>query len=361
MRAMSAFKVAVLTIVTAAIGNTAYFQSKPDTGLARTAHILRHGYGVTNVAWSPNGDLLATTGILSNEITVWDARNGTILRQMKANTVFTDQAAFSHDGKFLVTSLAEKHPTATLSLWDTATWQIASNIDGIPRDPRTRHTPARHFSSTVGNTIMVYLPVIGPGEPAAVIDTQTWLLKKAIPLEGHSTSALSLSPDGKTLAVGTILGKIAIVDIESNKVLQWINAYPNTAVGIASLAFSPDGQLLASGSTSSMASRKQPDGTLQMIPPPPDPVRVWQVSDGQLIRSSSGKYGSIQSIDWSPDGQRLAFTSDDKGAYLWRLNVETPDLIFLFDSSAFAAKFSPTDGNLLAVSGFNVVALIAVR
>ena len=58
-------------------------------------------------------------------------------------------------------------------------------------------------------------------------------------------------------------------------------------VPVHSVAFSPDGQILASGSI---------DNT----------VRLWLVSDGTLLRTLEGHTGSVLSVAFSPDGQTLA-------------------------------------------------------
>ena len=72
-----------------------------------------------------------------------------------------------------------------------------------------------------------------------------------------------------------------------------------------SLAFSPDGALLASGSQ---------DGV----------VRLWDPAGGQLIRKLTGHSAPVMSLAFSPDGQRLASGSWDQTAMLWEVTERRP-------------------------------------
>src|SRR5262249_25429491 len=74
--------------------------------------------GITRVALSPNGKVLATLGFDDSDVILWDAVTGKELRRFTGHKGEVHDLAFAPDGKLLATAGAD----TTILLWDVAGW-----------------------------------------------------------------------------------------------------------------------------------------------------------------------------------------------------------------------------------------------
>jgi serine/threonine protein kinase len=117
-------------------------------------------------------------------------------------------------------------------------------------------------------------------------------------LEGHSTFVyLAYSPDGQTLAIGSSDDTIKLWNVNTGNLLQTIEGHSNSG---NSVAYSPDGRTFASGSFDST-------------------IKLWNVKTGNLLQTLKGHSNPVYSVAYSPDGRTLASGSDDKTIKIWRL------------------------------------------
>jgi len=146
-------------------------------------------------------------------------------------------------------------------------------------------------------------------------------------LKGHTdvVHSVSFSPDGQILASGSWDDTIKLWRVSDGSLIGTLEGH---TLGVNSVSFSPDGQILASGSW---------DKT----------IKLWRVSDGSLIRTLTGHTDYVRSVSFSPDGQILASGSWGE-IKLWR--VSDGSLIRTLTghkSYVFSVSFSP-DGQILA-------------
>lgn len=103
----------------------------------------------------------------------------------------------------------------------------------------------------------------------------------------YSIYSLALSPDGKILAVGTSEKRIHIWDITSRSIIKTLQDQKYVS---SQLVFSPDCKLLASGDTKGL-------------------IHLWEVPSYKHVATYDGYKNSIRSLIFSPDGKSLASTN----------------------------------------------------
>ena len=116
-------------------------------------------------------------------------------------------------------------------------------------------------------------------------------------LTGHSFRVLSVafSPDGQTLAFGSTDNTIKLWDVATGKSIATLTGHSNS---VSSVAFSPDGKTLASGSWD-------------------DTIKLWDVATGKSIATLTGDSETVVSVAFSPDGKTLVSGSGDRTIKLW--------------------------------------------
>ena len=218
---------------------------------------------------------------------------------------------------------------------------------------------------------------LGTGTSTAVMDGEyhRWHLPQGAVFRlgkgpiGSRDRALSFSPDGQALAVASDLG-IWIYDSAN------LNPTALLPGGLATtLAFSPDGRTLVSGSgwypvnlwdvetgqlTGSLDNLAEslafsPDGTILATGSNDYKVRLWDVATGTNTATLPGHQAPVLTLAFSPDGRTLASGSEEYVIKLWEVETghNTATLSFGekdrsgFYVSAHSVAFSP-DGAILA-------------
>jgi len=155
---------------------------------------------------------------------------------------------------------------------------------------------------------------------------------------------LAVSPDGALVAFATSLG-IALYDLRRLQPVRML-----TAAGVDRVTFSPDGRLVAAGVFVGRTTGRDERGGVQMETSRVGmAIRIWRVADGAELRTFDAHQSFIHGLAFSPDGQLLASGAHDDSVKLWR--VSDGSLRFSVDHPrVFDVAFSP-DGQLLAAAG----------
>jgi WD40 repeat protein len=285
------------------------------------------------VAFSPDGKTLAAavdTGKMTYEsrgIHVYDWTTGQKLHHLVGSNVYdmVMSLAFSPDGKLL----ASAGRSATIQLWDPTTGQQVHRggdgnamwVEAVAFSPNGKTVAAAGRDGAIvlweAGTGKFIRRIAGPApkaKPGALFNDKVW--------------SLAFSPDGKTLASGSGDTCIYLWDPATGKQIGRLDGHKHW---VRAVAFSPDSKTLVSGSQ---------DKT----------VRLWDLATKQPIHQLGGQ-GAIRSVGFSSDGKILAAQSEH-AILLWDTATAKP-IAHKVNKVAFDAlslALSP-DGKTVAIGG----------
>ena len=150
---------------------------------------------------------------------------------------------------------------------------------------------------------------------------------------------LAFKPNSYILASGhSGSGTISIWDVRNRDDVRHVRTLRGHTDAVDSVAWSPNGQTLAS------ASR---DGTL----------RLWDPNNGINFAMLRGHTGKINSLVWSPDGRLLASRSDDGTVRIWDMDTERTLHVIMEDGGNHNSVAFHPDGQTLAIGGYQEISL----
>ena len=249
-----------------------------------------HSHWVDSLAFSPNGLILGSLSYCGYTIILWDITTQTKIYTFPLNSSYVWQIVGLQDCQILAEHRNEH--------------MVFKNLIK-PRNYARSHEGNISARGDINNTIQLnynhILPSTGNLQTLSIIPTVNNIRtprKFPIFLEGHSGHVYSVafSPDGCTLASGSADQTIKLWDMETHREIATLKGHSNT---IDSVAFSPDGRILASGSD---------DKT----------VKLWDVKTQTEITTLKGHSNKISSVAFSPDGNTLVSGSSDNTIKLWR-------------------------------------------
>ncbi|MGB0383596.1 MAG: CHAT domain-containing protein [Ardenticatenaceae bacterium] len=248
-----------------------------------------------NVAFSPDGQILAATG-LDYTVRLYDMNN--LSAKPIALTGHTGSVwglMFRPDGQTLASAGAD----LTIRLWDLSKdlTQAQENV-----------------SVLTGHADKIYSLAFTPDGHTLASSSRDWAIRLWNLPEGDHLSAaptvikhdkeivwsVRFSPDGKRIASGSDDGKVRLWNSE---VISDSTVQPIVLTGhndwVESVAFSPDGALLASASGDNS-------------------IRLWDLNDSAATPIVLEEHqDSVSSVAFSPDGKVLASGSQDNTIRLW--------------------------------------------
>lgn len=290
--------------------------------VATGRELRRQSFPVRSVriALAPDGKTLATTWYgVPYAVFLWDAATGKEVRRLLIPEKGSASAVvFSPDGK----TVAATCWRTGIHIWDTATGRLLRSQAGMPSGGSgyiVASPDGRTLAATCGKEDIILRDANDLSEQLRISTECGWI------------QALSLCPDGKTLAVAGTM-RAALWDLTTGKEIRTLGA-PGRRV--FAVAFSPDGAGLAWAE----------DGI----------IRVLDLSSGRDRFTPAKHVSPVEAVAYSPDGKRIA--SAGGRLRLWDANSgkELPLVGNVAHASALA--FSPDSKTLLVGSSDQVLRL----
>lgn len=274
--------------------------------------------GVTAVANSTDGRLLAEYSQKAGHVSIWDITTGKVVRTVATEAAKIQALAFSADGR----TLAGAHEY-TLRFWDLDTGQEKQAIN-----LKDQWMKALTFSPD--GTLMA--AARGNGT-VSLFDTRTGEIRKDLksPLPYTDIKQLAFSPDGKQVVASNHnrSGPAVLWNVETGASQELL---PASIQGIKAVAFSPNGKTVLGGTG---------DGL----------IRIWSSTSGKLLVTLAqvpadeirdimdGRWMDVVPNSWvayTPDGYYNA--APGAGRYIrWDVGDE------VFPASKYAAIYHRPD------------------
>lgn len=264
-----------------------------------TRRLLRSLYpkagGIVDIEFSADGNWLVSGSRLGDEksgyfssLELWLGPNWRPMGVLYNEPRGLASMSFSASGRYFAAAFSSpRAETNTVEFWNTLTWVITDTLRTGPA-LNVVFAPAGGLVATSPDRYAIRVWDFAEGE---------WLYKLPTSFTGAVTS-LVFSPDGLTLATGHYDGSLRLWDMQTGEQIWQVQVEEV----VQSLAFNPDGSLLATG------------GAYQN-----SLVRLWDATSGELLRTLEGHQHGVERIAFAPNGQWLVTASYDGTVRIWGL------------------------------------------
>jgi WD40 repeat protein len=315
------------------------------------------GDTIFEIAFSPRGELLATSNNADNTVRIWSTSTGEEIATLQNGGFFI---SFNHNGELL----ASVGPDNVIKIWSVEAWTEINTLTGF----------LPPIAAVAFNPIDDSIALGGASTLLQIWDTQTMTQSLILPSESrvnhvtfssdgarlfvsnesrrveywnilnasgpyHAANCdcpIVFSPDGMIVAMGT--------QLRDAETLEQVQTFNTGDYSINDVAFSSDGSMFAtvSGSHPALGTDLDvaPDGAL----------RLWDITTGSELATFEDQTVAISAVVFSPDGHLLASGDDNGEIKLWAVESRT-QLATLQGHTGWVTTLAfSTDGSLL-ISG----------
>ncbi|KFG85253.1 hypothetical protein MANI_114843 [Metarhizium anisopliae] len=324
---------------------------------------LDHDGSVTAVSFAPDGRFLASASS-DKAVRLWDPDKASQIRLLEFHGDWVNSVTFINDGKLAIAS-----SDRTLRLWNINTKNMQKfeglvgwfnstafladrNVLVAASSDRT----LRMWDGIMGGSEQMREGHDGPVNAVAFSPDGTWLASassdwtvriwnveegtcvKTLQHQNHTTEdqqtiedhsryilSIAFSPDVKILALGSSDWRVRLWDVDEGTLIKTL-AYRNHIIRderttedhsryVLSIAFSPNGKIIASGSSDWR-------------------VRLWSIDKSVPLTTLEGHRSWVRAVAFSTDGKLLASASTDGMLCLWNFDKRNNKTSIYEDSAS---------------------------
>ena len=262
-------------------------------------HVLtyrRHSADVLTLAWSPNGQYIAT-GSLDNTVQIWNPTSGAQVYTYHGQSGAVFDLAWSPDN----TRIASASSDGTVKIWDALTGNNIVTYTG----PSSLRGGVAASNAVAWSPDGTYLAIGGLG-PAILISTTTGQIIGYYGPDSGQAHSVAFSSNGQYLAIGRDNTTVEVWEVATKTKVYIYNGHSDD---VFTLAWSPDGKRIASGGG---------DATVQVWDALSGGHEYTYRGHVDYYWGHFTSGQQVDTVAWSPDGKQIASGSTDNTVQVWR-------------------------------------------